>query len=225
MAETMTCSRPGCERTTYTERGGKPLRAVEGVPRRWCDRHRKGEALHAHGKCSVDGCDAWRRSRKGKKNERGYCHLHQDRIFRDMNPKILQEAVSRFFKNTVPDYATGCLMWVGGLNKGNGRPQFHCGILWNAHRWAYAYFIGGHKNGFELSHLCDNKECVNPLHLEPTNSERNRSYKMDVDYTNRLFDEFVEKEPLKAARFSMVSSAVLSVPFGRMPVVPEHAQD
>lgn len=35
-----------------------------------------------------------------------------------------------------------------------------------AHRWAYQYFIEPIKNKFTLDHLCMNKLCVNPYHLE-----------------------------------------------------------
>ena len=36
-----------------------------------------------------------------------------------------------------------------------------------AHRFAYQYMIGPIPDGLELDHLCRNRPCVNPYHLEP----------------------------------------------------------
>jgi hypothetical protein len=44
-----------------------------------------------------------------------------------------------------------------------------------AHRFAYLEFVGPIPDGLVLDHLCRNKKCVNPDHLEPvTNAENLR---------------------------------------------------
>ena len=67
------------------------------------------------------------------------------------------------------DPATGCWNWTkyltpdgyGKANAGGGRH----GVL--AHRWAYETFVGPIPDGLTLDHLCRNRACCNPEHLDP----------------------------------------------------------
>lgn len=72
--------------------------------------------------------------------------------------------------------ATGqCWEWIG--TKGHeGYGQFRMGRrMVPAHR--IAYLDGGRKNvipdGYEIDHLCRNRACVNPGHLEPVTRQTN----------------------------------------------------
>lgn len=66
-----------------------------------------------------------------------------------------------------------CWEWTGTLINGD------YGQFWDgnkkiyAHRWSYEYFIGPIPNDMQLDHLCRNRCCVNPEHLEPVTAREN----------------------------------------------------
>lgn len=45
----------------------------------------------------------------------------------------------------------------------------------NVHRWIYQHFYGKISNRFHLDHLCENKRCVNPNHLEVVSQGENNN--------------------------------------------------
>jgi len=88
----------------------------------------------------------------------------------------------------------GCWVWQANLTKqdGNGYGRFCVdGKMLLAHRWAYEHFRGSlppavWKDGtrMELDHLCRNRLCVNPSHLEivdnAINHQRGRGTDMNA---------------------------------------------
>jgi hypothetical protein len=70
----------------------------------------------------------------------------------------------RFFRFVSEDGE--CWMWTGTKNRGYGQFRLVEGRVY-AHRWAYEFFRGPIPDGLTLDHLCRNRACVNPDHLEP----------------------------------------------------------
>ena len=93
---------------------------------------------------------------------------------------VIRPALDRFAdKIALTD--SGCIEWIAGT-QGEGYGQFFRGRTVPgehgkiaAHRWSYEYHVGPIPAGMEIDHLCRNRLCVNPEHLEPVTSQENIS--------------------------------------------------
>lgn len=67
----------------------------------------------------------------------------------------------------LPD-ESGCMPWLAGQD-GNGYGRFgvSAGDIRFAHQVAYAYWVGPIPAGLVIDHLCSNKVCCSPEHLDP----------------------------------------------------------
>ncbi|MFI2349761.1 HNH endonuclease signature motif containing protein [Streptomyces sp. NPDC019443] len=66
-----------------------------------------------------------------------------------------------------------CWLWVGAIGaRGYGR-IFVDGQTVPAHRWSYEAEVGSIQPGLVIDHLCRNRACVNPAHLEPVTNQVN----------------------------------------------------
>ena len=81
----------------------------------------------------------------------------------------MNELENRFLDKVAFEPNTGCWLWTGTTQKGYGayRPagKVHRYML-RAHRYAYQRMRGPIPPNQELDHLCRQKRCVNPDHLE-----------------------------------------------------------
>jgi hypothetical protein len=73
--------------------------------------------------------------------------------------------INEFHPNVIPEPNSGCWIWVGpGKIYGSTRFKYGHSL---AHRVSYHEHKGAIPEGLDLDHLCKNKVCVNPNHLEP----------------------------------------------------------
>lgn len=173
------CAVDGCESGGYKTRG-------------YCKRHyarllRTGEVgavekqhavSYAGMECAVDDCSEVPRSL-------GFCAAHYKRFRRWGDPlgsRPVTDVAERFWGKVnkfgpVPAHRPGlgpCWIWTaGGISKGYGSFDVSKVKKVLAHRWAYQQVYGSITEGLVIDHLCRNRRCVNPSHLEEVTNEEN----------------------------------------------------
>lgn len=124
--------------------------------------------------CKVQGCDR-------PHTARGWCARHYARWRkygdpeaggpeRENNVRGAPEARFWAYTRAIPD---GCWEWQGSLDQ-EGYARFQVGQkIVKAYRWSYEQFVGPVPDGQVLDHLCRNRACVRPDHLEPVENREN----------------------------------------------------
>lgn len=103
------------------------------------------------------------------------CSMHVTRMDRygDLDRGRQRRPVADRFWQKVEKTAY-CWMWTGAVgSNGYGHLVTEPHHFVVAHRFAYASLVGPVPEGLDLDHLCRNRLCVNPAHLEPVTRRMN----------------------------------------------------
>lgn len=82
--------------------------------------------------------------------------------------------IERFMRFVLPDPETGCWRWLSGHDR-DGYAMFFAqrGATPRAARFIYLQTVGSIPDAYVIDHLCRNRGCVNPAHLEPVTNREN----------------------------------------------------
>lgn len=89
------------------------------------------------------------------------------------------------FWNKVRVDPSGCWIWLGAkYHNGYGVFCISRGKSVRAHRMAFTELVGPIPDGLQCDHLCRNRACLNPAHIEPVTHQENVLRGMSVTAEN-----------------------------------------
>jgi hypothetical protein len=98
--------------------------------------------------------------------------------------------IDRFMSKV--DKTDSCWIYTGQIDNGYGRFWYKGkGIL--AHRWIYEYLFSPIPPKMQIDHLCRNRSCVNPQHLEVVSNTEQQKRKSLAQTHCKNGHEFTEE--------------------------------
>jgi hypothetical protein len=89
-------------------------------------------------------------------------------------PVLTERDELRFVRSIAFDNGGRCWNWTRPKNS-NGYGTFGVrGRYHNAHRWSYLLWVGPLADWQQVDHLCRNRACVRPNHLEAVTASMNK---------------------------------------------------
>lgn len=199
------CAVVGCSNSGRS-RHPRPTKEQPDPPT-YCESHHQAIRRGSAFECSWDGCRNQRQWNKRAKGRKGFCRLHE-RDYLLSRPERVREELDQAAERI--NLTNGCWVWklsereiIDGL-----RPRLSFGYSWLAYRFFYVLMRGPLKAGQTLDHLCGDRACVAPHHLQPVSTQENKRRQSErVQHKrNRTQDIVANCEALKADKRFMAEA-------------------
>lgn len=83
-----------------------------------------------------------------------------------------RRALARLAERTIPEPNTGCLLWIGSVNR-YGYARFYLGKVTTGHRAAWTLLRGSIPTDKVIDHICRVRSCVNVEHMRLVTAAQN----------------------------------------------------
>lgn len=158
------------------ESGSGALTPSRMAPKGQVSMRSKSTSSRVQVACAHCGAMLWRIPSRVKRAKHSFCDFRCHNQFKSGRGADVRDLLM----SHVDKQEHGCWVWTGYVDKKTGYARFNYpGRSILAHRTSYELFKGPIPDGLHIDHLCRNRRCVNPDHLEAvaqtTNTHRGLS--------------------------------------------------